>query len=220
MRYIFNASGDCKLFLKDSAGNLGTETFSATSTGVSCCNAYHSLKQTLIYSVNKYLSDNKSTMLKIKYYHFTCVKNEMPKLELYYDLVIENGVIVNQEVLNFIPYISSESPYSGLTNQKMSNSDWTTNNDIISFIGYRTPENKSLKLPALYHETPTISMEDGSCVCAQQLYPDTGSSFATTVPFIIYDIMSASGVFSKFKQMKIVFDNSNPKLYKRKVQFF
>jgi len=220
MRYIFNASGECKLYYNNSVNNANVQKFTATSSGDSCKNAYKALKNALKSNVKNYLRTNNFSMIKLKFCNFTCVQNEIPKLQLYYNLVFKDGVIINQEELTFIPYEQNTSTYSGLANQKMSNKDGTPNNNIISFTGYRTSQNEELNLPPLYQETISILMEDGSYINAEKLYIDSGTSFASTTPYTIYDTTGASGIFSNFKQMKIIFNNSNPNLFKRTIQFF
>jgi hypothetical protein len=218
-RYIYNVSGEAILSYNSLLGQKEKITFTATASGDSCKNAFCALKKVLENNVKKFLNNIKACCIKVKYYNFNCVKSDITELELYYNIIVENGVIVNQVILDFIPYIPSQSTYSGLTNQKMINKDGTQNNNILNFIGYRTPANKNLNVPALYDEIVSILMEDGSYVSAQKLYIDDGSSFVTTTPYTIYDITTSSGIFKNYKFIKIIFDNTNPQLLKRKVQF-
>ena len=213
----FFASGDCSLTY-----NLGRATFSATATGNTYSSALDALTETLTVEVNNFLDANPSYIVEtILYDNITCV--EVPPLELYYNIVYikvgDKYVIVNQEKLDFIPYIPAESTYSGLTHQCMTNKDGSINNNIISFAGYRTPARPDINLPPLYDESPSILMVDGSYISSQKLYIDSGTDFATTIPYVIYDVSSASGIFSNYKFMKIIFDNTDPLLYKRGVQF-
>jgi len=214
----FFASGDSTLTY-----NLGTATFSATATGNTYSSALDALTETLTAEVNDYLAAHPTyIVVTILYDNIKCI--ESTPLELYYNIVYikvgDKYVIVNQEKLDFIPYIPAESTYSGLTHQCMTNKDGSINNNIISFAGYRTPGRPQINLPPLYDESPSILMVDGSYVSAEKLYIDSGTGFATTKPYVIYDISSASGIFSNYKFMKIIFDNTDPLLYKRVVQFY
>jgi len=130
-------------------------------------------------------------------------------ITLYYKLNVENSVVTNATLLTFIPYIGSSSPYSGLENLYMTDSNWNPNQDIITFIGYRTPGNDALQLPPLYCETVIIKTAHGDFISGLANYVDNGSSFVTTTAFENYAVTCASGIFSGYKNIQIVFNNVN-----------
>ena len=196
-----------------------THSLSATATGNTYDNALTALTESLNSCITQYTKYNNIKIFKVKYYNFNVVKVKTSNLQLYYELIYVDNKIINQQVLDFIPYIQEESDFSGLTNQYMTDSFGNPNKNIINFIGYRTPENKTLNLPALYNETISILMEDTSYISAQKIYIDSGTSFASTLPYMLYDVTTCSGLFENYKFIKIIFDNTNPKLYKRTVQF-
>jgi hypothetical protein len=194
----FSASGNCLVTFIYSGDNKGTETFSATSTGVTYIETVDTLKNVLSTLVNDFFASNPCyKKISVVYYDITCLPSTKPKLTLYYNLIINNGNIVNQEHVDIVTI--PKSVYSGASNQRMTNSLYQPNSDIISFFGYRTPLNTMLDLPPLYNETVSILQPDnGSFVSGQKTYIDNGSSFASTIPFILFNITCSSGIFSNY----------------------
>lgn len=97
----------------------------------------------------------------------------------------------------------------------MVNNDFITyNNNIISFIGYRTPKNrnlpKSIQVPDLYNETAYISVfpYEENFIEASANYIDEGSGFETEVPFVNYSVCCAKGIFEGCKTLRINFYNN------------
>ena len=78
-----------------------------------------------------------------------------------------------------------------------------------------------MNLPPTFGETVTILIpSDASQVSAQSLYIDYTKTFESTVPFELFDISSASGIFENFTVMKFNYDNSDPKFFKRTIEFY
>jgi hypothetical protein len=124
------------------------------------------------------------------------------EIMLYYKIDEENSVD-----LTFLPYIPSSSTYSGIQNRRMTDSNYEYNNDIIAFIGYRTPANELLKIPKLYNEWVQIMFEDGNFISANALYVDAGTSFTTIKPSQKYQILSKSNKYIYYNTLEIIFDN-------------
>jgi len=141
------------------------------------------------------MSDNSLTLLKTLYYRLTESDTSMKPILTFID---------------FIPYISTESSYSGLTNSFMMDENSVPNNDVISFIGYRTPANNLGKysIYSLYNETVTIQTANGY-ISAGSIYNDGGTGFATEKPFVEYAVSAASGEFVGSKIVTIFFNNVN-----------
>jgi hypothetical protein len=102
----------------------------------------------------------------------------------------------------------------------MVNQDGTPNNNYISYVASRTLPSPEYNLPPVLNEMYTILLEDGSLCSGTSLYLDNGEGSITTNPYEIFQIVAKSGIFKKCKYVKILYDNSNPNLYKRVVQFF
>jgi hypothetical protein len=112
------------------------------------------------------MSDNSLTLLKTLYYRLTESDTSLKRIQV---------------TIDFIPYISTESTYSGLTNSFMMDENSVPNNDVISFTGYRTPAATNLgkySIYSLYNETVTIQTANGY-ISAGSIYNDGGTGFAT-----------------------------------------
>ena len=216
----FSASGICLTNYSYDNNQLGTATFSATSTGSTYIETVETLKNVLNSLVSDFYTSNPSYKeISVIYYDVTCVPSTDPKLTLYYNLIFENKNIVNQERINYAT--EPINTYTGASNQHMTNSLYEPNSDIISFFGFRTPSDAALNLPPLYNETVSILQPDtGSFVSAQKIYIDIGDSFVSTIPFILFDVTCASGIFSNYSLIKIIIDNSGTNVYKRQVEFY
>lgn len=108
-----------------------------------------------------------------------------------------------------------DGPYRGIENRFMTEQTYTTyTNDILTFIGYRTPGDtiNGITIPALYNETLTITSQpyDQNFIQAAANYVDDGSTFITTVPFVNYTVLAASGIYAGYKNVKIIFFNDLP----------
>ena len=144
------------------------------------------------------------------------------KMTMYYRLSTEPGYDAsgNASSTDFVT-VPVVNTYRGIENRYMTESDYQTyNSNIITFIGYRTPANPTLpsnmQVPDIYNETVSINMQpyNDNFIQATANYLDTGTGFATTVPFIDYKVSIASGIFSGFTNMRINFYNDgNPPGY-------
>ena len=108
-----------------------------------------------------------------------------------------------------------DGPYRGIENRFMTNETYTTyTNDILTFIGYRTPGDtiNGTIIPALYNETLTINSlpYEDNFIQASANYVDEGTSFITEVPFVNYTVTASSGIYAGYKNVKIIFFNDKP----------
>jgi hypothetical protein len=116
----------------------------------------------------------------------------------------------NASVIDFIPYVRKQSTYSGLENRFMMDQNGVPNNDVICFIGYRTPE-KDLgvySIYSLYNETTIIQTKTGY-ISAAAIYNDGGTGFASEKEFVEYAVTAATGEFDGAKILTIFFNNVN-----------
>jgi hypothetical protein len=106
------------------------------------------------------MSDNSLTLLKTLYYRITQPDNQRE---------------TNAAIIDFIPFIDKQSTYSGLENRFMMDVNGVPNNDIICFIGYRTPSTALgiYSIYSLYNETNTIYGERESIISSIQINPGT-----------------------------------------------
>lgn len=109
----------------------------------------------------------------------------------------------------------ANGPYRGIENRFMTNATYTTyTNDILTFIGYRTPGAtvNGQKIPALYNETVTINSfpYEDNFIQATANYIDEGTSFITEIPFINYAVSASSGIYAGYKQLRINIFNDKP----------
>jgi hypothetical protein len=141
------------------------------------------------------MSDNSLTLLKTLYYRITQPDNQRE---------------TNAAIIDFIPFIDKQSTYSGLENRFMMDVNGVPNNDIICFIGYRTPSTALgiYSIYSLYNETTIIQTETGY-ISAAAIYNDGGTGFATEKPFVEYAVSTASGEFIGAKILTIFFNNIN-----------
>jgi hypothetical protein len=100
-----------------------------------------------------------------------------------------------------------------ISNQYMCKSDFKTlATDIINFLGYRVPKNDDVGLPSTFFETVTIiskpyQRENGSnMISATANYIDSGTTPITTVDYVNYTVTCASGKFTCYKNIKIIYD--------------
>lgn len=147
---------------------------------------------------------------------YNFIKNTPPKNEtivLYYKTLNNEGTN-NAAETKFI-CDPLEGPYRGIENRYMTNESYTTNtNDILTFVGYRTPgvTINGTSIPPLYNETLTITSlpYEDNFIQATANYIDNGSSFASEVPFINYSVTGSSGIYAGYNNVKIVIYNNRP----------
>ena len=136
----------------------------------------------------------------------------MPLLKTLYYRITQSDTSneTNAAIIDFIPYIDKQSTYSGLENRFMMDINGVPNNDVISFIGYRTPATALgiYTIYSLYNETTIIQTATGY-ISASAIYNDDGTGFATEKPFVEYSVSAASGEFVGAKILTIFFNNIN-----------
>ena len=123
-------------------------------------------------------------------------------IELFYDLSKVNTV-------DFIPYLSPSSPYSGISITRLRTNNtfkkfWSDSK--ITFVGYRIPA-QDLFVHAQYNETITLQTSDGM-LSATTTYPDSGGGFNTTVDKVQYMILNGTGKYKQSTLLTIHFDNT------------
>jgi hypothetical protein len=111
--------------------------------------------------------------------------------------------IVLEEVI-----VTKPQNFSGIDNLLMMDENGVFNNDVLSFIGYRTPSSNFgvYTIPALYNETLMIQTTDGF-ISASSVYEDNGSGFVSEVPFIKYAVTAATGQFCGAEYVYIYINN-------------
>jgi len=144
-------------------------------------------------------------------------------LKFYYRLTVSSSDSTNNSSqTDFVTDPADPGTYRGIQNKFMVNSDYETyNQNIITFVGYRTPRNTSLpsnlQVPDLYNETVSINLypySTNNYIQASANYVDESGGFETTVPFVDYTVMAASGVFEGYKNFRIrFFNDGNPPGY-------
>lgn len=142
------------------------------------------------------MSNNSLQLLKTLYYRIT---------------ISDTSTVNNSAVIDFIPYIDTQSSYSGLQNSFMMDANGIPNKDVISFIGYRTPATEipnGYSIYSLYNETTSIQTATGY-ISAAAIYNDGGSGFATEKAFVEYAVSAATGEFVGAKILTIFFNNIN-----------
>jgi hypothetical protein len=71
---------------------------------------------------------------------------------------------------------------------------------VFNYSGFRTPE--GYKFPAYFTEVLDILKDDSFLSCTKT-YQDSGSGATTSVPFNIFVVTGASGIFEGYKYVKI-----------------
>ena len=104
-----------------------------------------------------------------------------------------------------VEFLNDMNTYTGITNRYMQNKDGTTNGDLLTYFGYRTPGNASIGIPSLFCETIIIKTEDGDFISGLANYLDEGSGGATTTPFENFAVTCASGKFAGYKNIKVTY---------------
>lgn len=121
------------------------------------------------------------------------------------------------EQLTFIPYLSTNSPFSGITTTHMTDSSYVIDpTTSLTFVGYRIPiTNPSVSQfdSAQYNETITMQTTQGT-LTATATYSDAGSGFETTKASQSYMVNNGIGKYAYAKFITILFDNT---LHRRQV---
>lgn len=146
---------------------------------------------------------------------YNFLKNNPPdnSITLYYKT--RNALNENNASETIFVCEPSDGPYRGIENRFMTNERYTTyTNDILTFIGYRTPGTtiNGITIPSLYNETVSINSipYDNNFIQGAANYIDEGTSFASEVPFINYSVTGASGIYEGYKNITIYIFNDKP----------
>ena len=121
---------------------------------------------------------------------------------LYYSV---SGVIS----VSFIDYVSPNSPYSGVSMNHMTNSQYQVDPlTKISFVGYRIPTSTdpSFSYPQ-YSETLNIVTPNGIIV-SSSTYDDTGNTFQSTASGATFIVLQGSDRYAYAKKLHIDFDDT------------
>lgn len=208
----FYASGNVKLIMTNNTGHKITKILSATSNNETKNKAITQLISSLSHHIKIYLENHPEyRFVNKKFFNVDC------KLKLFYQMIMENGND-NGNILNHTKtlFTTNNGQMAGFSNQFMCKKDGTPTKDIISFIGIRTAADTKLGLPELHFHDTSVLLTDGSYVSSKKIGSDTGTGVATMgIQSIILDITCASGIFKKYKQIKVLYDNRNPYLLKR-----
>lgn len=135
---------------------------------------------------------------------------------LYYRRTLPGSTVSGSAVSGYITttILNGTSSLTFLDNIPMCTKDYKTlTDDIINFSGSRVPALSSAKLPATFLETVTIISQPyqrenvANMITATANYLDNGDSPITTIPYVNYTVTGASGKFSSYTNIKILYDN-------------
>jgi hypothetical protein len=218
-------------------GIIFTATMSATGNGPNCTIAFENSTVNINKTLEDFLSSYVPEIISETHTISTTCDSDIkpiPKLTLYYRLTIsptDNNKNYSETVFAVDP--PEPDIYRGIVNKYMCESDFVTyNKNIMTFNAIRTPSNESLpetiRLPALYNETISISVVPYDCNFLQAAanYLDPGSGAATTIPYVDYSVTGARGIFSEFTRVRInIYNDGDPPGYTglgpvRIVEFF
>jgi hypothetical protein len=140
-------------------------------------------------------------------------------MTLYYHNKYPNSKKPNSSKIETKTTLVSAKALNHCTTFFMCKSDFITpTTDICNIIAYRMPGVDVIGLPSTFLETVTITSkpyqsENGSnMITATANYVDNGAiTSITTVDHINYTVTGASGKFTGYKNMKIIFDKDRIK---------
>lgn len=144
---------------------------------------------------------------------------KVPLIIKYYRLTlpIENNETSNGSSILY-QTIPSFGPIFGYTTRYMCEKDFITpTTDLISSIINRNAENKNLGIPSTVVETlylisePYQTPETSNILIATSNYIDAGTNIETTASYINYSVTTASGKYTGYTNVKIIFDNGPEK---------
>jgi hypothetical protein len=133
--------------------------------------------------------------------------NKNSSITLFYKLRDINGQMF-VDTLDFTVDNSSTS-YRGITITSLTNQDFSPiENTSVVFIGYRVPTtNTGNWVKNIYVEQFTITDTEDDEFSASKVYQDEADGFETTVSFVKYNIIYATGKYSGRTTATIFFDN-------------
>ena len=169
-----------------------------------------------IENANKLIS-NPNERLVITNTHTESVLTEIKDevITLYYRRTIKGTDTINSVNVDYINVNKAEE-YAGISNSYMMDKNGDIDkNQIISIVGYRTPLSALLDFPPLFNETINIrtKIDDKAspplynCISAVAVYDDPGKTEFTTIPLVVYDVTTASGIFKGYNYLSIFFNN-------------
>lgn len=183
-----------------SSGFVVTATATASaSSNVSQADAYNQAL-TLANSIAQSSAQNQANIMDQ-----TILINDSPAISpdtitLYYKLS-QTGTPNSTDV----EFLNNADTYTGITNKFMTDSYGSYNQDIITFIGYRTPGDVSLGIPSLFCETVMIKTSQGDFISGLANYEDNGSGSITSTSYQNFAVTCASGNFAGYKNIKITY---------------
>lgn len=183
-----------------SSGFVVTATATASaSSNVSQTDAYNQALA-LANSIAQSSAQNQANIMDQ-----TIVINDSPAvtpdtITLYYKLA-QTGTKNSTNV----QFLNNSDTYTGITNRFMTNASGSYNQDIITFIGYRTPGDDSLGIPNLFCETVMIKTPQGDFISGLANYIDNGSGRVTSSSYENFAVTCASGNFAGYKNIKITY---------------
>ena len=181
-----------------SSGFVVTATATASATSeISQEDAFNKAK-TLAQTIAQSIAQNNANIEEqtIEINNSPAVTPET--ITLYYTFLSTTGTSVD--------FLNNMNTYTGITNRYMQNKDGTTNGDLLTYFGYRTPGNASIGIPSLFCETIIIKTEDGDLISGLANYVDGGSGSATTTPYENFAVTCARGKFAGYKNIKVTYN--------------
>jgi hypothetical protein len=144
-------------------------------------------------------------------YTYTGVRCTNPKLPiiLFYDLE-------NNSVLNFVPYVNNQSPYSGITLKRLCTDNTFSAYNVTSTMiveGYRILPNGVLAEP-YFNETYTIQLNENSnedMLVFTGSYPDDGTTLATNNGSRNFLVLGGSGIFDGYTKVSVQYTTMGSK---------
>jgi hypothetical protein len=124
-------------------------------------------------------------------------------IELYYSLILNQETpIPNYAITDYICPQPSNT-FANIYSLFMSNENGKQNQNILSYIGFRSPGNSSLLLPPLFYEYLYILTPNNDSIQAFSNYIDSGTSIITTIPSEIFVVTATNGIFNGATIIKI-----------------
>lgn len=126
---------------------------------------------------------------------------------LYYSLLLDKETpIPSYSVTNYI-CSEPESSFANITTQFMINADGKRNNNLLTYLNFRSPANTSLLIPPLFYEYLYILTPNNDSIQAFSNYIDTGATVQTTIPSQIFVVTATNGIFDGATIIKIIYND-------------
>lgn len=136
-----------------------------------------------------------------------CPSRPLPIIKLYYKLETTDGDPFI-DTLDF-QVTDPNAEYNGITITALTNASFTPIlNTSVVFVGHRVPNTiTGAFTKKIYDERFTVTDEANDEFSAAKVYGDQGAEFETTVPFVKYNIIYATGKYVGRKNATLFFDN-------------